>query len=97
MNSATVITGSKSKYILILSDLYTCKTHSKGFHMAEKPIEELLRKYLGISIPRLVMGVLMIIFAALILMKPELLAYIIALYLLVSGMLVIIDEVIKKR
>ncbi len=56
--------------------------------MVEKPIEKLLRKYLGISVPRIILGVLMIIFAILIFIKPELLAYIIALYLLIAGMLI---------
>ena len=65
--------------------------------MVEKPIEKLLRKYLGISVPRIILGVLMIIFAILIFIKPELLAYIIALYLLIAGMLILTGEMLKSR
>ena len=65
--------------------------------MVERPIEELLRKYLGISVPRVILGILMIIFAILILIEPELVAYLIALYLLIAGIFVLVDELLKSR
>jgi len=64
--------------------------------MSDEYIEKLLRKYLGISMPRIVLGILMILFAILIFIWPELVSYLIALYLLISGIIVIIDEYSKK-
>ncbi|MCY0868936.1 MAG: DUF3096 domain-containing protein [Desulfurococcus sp.] len=65
--------------------------------MSEEKIQELLRKYLGISAPRLVIGILMLIFGILILVEPDLLALVVALYLIISGILMLIDELIKSR
>lgn len=64
--------------------------------MSDEYIEKLLRKYLGISMPRIVLGILMILFAILIFIWPELVSYLIALYLLISGIIVIIDEYSKR-
>jgi len=64
--------------------------------VSDEYIEKLLRKYLGISMPRIVLGILMILFAILIFIWPELVSYLIALYLLISGIIVIIDEYSKK-
>jgi len=64
---------------------------------AEKSVEELLRKYLGISVPRLVLGVLMLLFGVLILVKPEIVAWLVALYLLISGVIVIVEELMKRK
>lgn len=63
--------------------------------MAEEHVRELLRRYLGISAPRMVIGVLMLVFGMLILVKPELLAVLVAVYLIVSGLLVLVDELLK--
>ena len=65
--------------------------------MAEKHVEELLRRYLGISAPRVAIGVLMLIFGILILVMPDLLAVLVALYLVVSGLLVLLEEALKGR
>ena len=65
--------------------------------MAEEHVRELLRRYLGISAPRVVIGVLMLVFGILILAKPELLAVLVAAYLIVSGLLVLVDESLKGR
>lgn len=65
--------------------------------MAEEHVRELLRRYLGISAPRVVIGVLMLVFGILILVKPELLAVLVAAYLIVSGLLVLVDESLKGR
>jgi len=46
--------------------------------------------------PRVVLGILMILFAILIFIWPELVSYLIALYLLISGIIVIIDEYSKR-
>jgi len=64
---------------------------------AEKGVEELLRKYLGVSVPRLVLGVLMLLFGVLILVKPEIVAWLVALYLLISGVIVIAEELMKRK
>jgi len=64
--------------------------------MSDEYIEKLLRKYLGISMPRIVLGILMILFAILIFIWPELVSYLIALYLLISGIIVIVDEYSKR-
>jgi len=64
--------------------------------VSDEYIERLLRKYLGISMPRVVLGILMILFAILIFIWPELVSYLIALYLLISGIIVIIDEYSKR-
>jgi uncharacterized membrane protein HdeD (DUF308 family) len=63
--------------------------------LAEEHVRELLRRYLGISAPRMVIGVLMLVFGMLILVKPELLAVLVAVYLIVSGLLVLVDELLK--
>jgi ABC-type transport system involved in cytochrome bd biosynthesis fused ATPase/permease subunit len=65
--------------------------------LAEEHVRELLRRYLGISAPRVVIGVLMLVFGILILVKPELLAVLVAAYLIVSGLLVLVDESLKGR
>ncbi|AFL66929.1 DUF3096 domain-containing protein [Desulfurococcus amylolyticus] len=65
--------------------------------MAEEKIQELMRKYLGVSVPRLLIGIIMLIFGFLILVKPELLGILVALYLIIDGILVIFDEYIKSR
>ena len=65
--------------------------------MAEEHVRELLRRYLGISAPRVVIGVLMLVFGMLILVKPELLAVLVAVYLVISGLLVLVDELLKGR
>jgi len=64
---------------------------------AERGVEELLRKYLGVSVPRLVLGVLMLLFGVLILVKPEIVAWLVALYLLISGVIVIAEELMKRK
>ena len=64
--------------------------------MSDEYIEKLLRKYLGISMPRIVLGILMILFAIFIFIWPELVSYLIALYLLISGIIVIVDEYSKR-
>jgi len=68
-----------------------------GQTAVEKPIEELLKKYLGISAPRVVIGLLMLIFGILIFIKPDLLALLVAIYLIISGILVLIDEFTKRK
>jgi ABC-type transport system involved in cytochrome bd biosynthesis fused ATPase/permease subunit len=65
--------------------------------LAEERVQELLRRYLGISAPRVVIGVLMLVFGMLILVKPELLAVLVAVYLVISGLLVLVDELLKGR
>jgi len=65
--------------------------------LAEERVRELLRRYLGISAPRVVIGVLMLVFGMLILVKPELLAVLVAVYLVISGLLVLVDELLKGR
>ncbi|ACL11261.1 DUF3096 domain-containing protein [Desulfurococcus amylolyticus] len=65
--------------------------------MAEEKIQELMRKYLGVSVPRLLIGIIMLVFGFLILVKPELLGILVALYLIIDGILVIFDEYIKNR
>ncbi|MEL9908036.1 MAG: DUF3096 domain-containing protein [Desulfurococcus sp.] len=65
--------------------------------MAEEKIQELMRKYLGVSVPRLLIGIIMLVFGLLILVKPELLGILVALYLIIDGILVIFDEYIKSR
>jgi predicted membrane protein len=64
--------------------------------MAEKKVEELLKKYLGISVPRLIIAILMILFGILILVKSELLGTLISIYLLITGILALVDELRKK-
>jgi len=64
--------------------------------VSDEYIEKLLRKYLGISMPRIVLGILMILFAIFIFIWPELVSYLIALYLLISGIIVIVDEYSKR-
>jgi uncharacterized membrane protein HdeD (DUF308 family) len=64
--------------------------------MAEKKAEELLKKYLGISVLRLIIAILMILFGILILVKSELLGTLISIYLLITGILALVDELRKK-
>jgi len=64
---------------------------------AEKGVEEVLKKYLGVSVPRLVLGVLMLLFGVLILVKPEIVAWLVGLYLLISGVIVIAEELMKRK
>lgn len=59
-------------------------------------IEKLVKKYLGISVPRMILAVLMIVFGVVIIVIPALLVWIIAVYLIVSGMLTLVEEVSKK-
>ena len=59
-------------------------------------IEKLIKKYLGISIPRITLGILMIVFGIVIIVMPALLVWIIAIYLIVSGLLTLIEEMSKK-
>jgi len=65
--------------------------------MAEKTVNELLKKYLGISAPRIAIGVLMLLFGIIILVWPDLLAVLVAIYLVINGVLVLIDEALKGR
>lgn len=65
--------------------------------LAEKPVEELLRKYLGLSMPRMALGVLMLIFGILILVFPAVLWILVGLYLIISGVLVIVDEYTRSQ
>lgn len=65
--------------------------------LAEQRINEMLKKYLGISAPRIIIGIMMLIFGILILVMPDLLALLIAIYLIISGILILIDEVIKGQ
>jgi len=65
--------------------------------MAEKKVDELLKKYLGISAPRIIIAILMILFGVIIILKPEMVGLLIGIYLLISGILALIDELIKGR
>ena len=67
--------------------------------MAEKTVNELLKKYLGISVLRITIGVLMLLFGTMILAWPDLLAVLVAIYLVINGngVLVFIDEALKSR
>jgi uncharacterized membrane protein HdeD (DUF308 family) len=65
--------------------------------MAEKAMNELLKKYLGISAPRIVIGILMLLFGIIIWIWPSLVAILIAIYLIINGVLVLIDEVMRGR
>jgi len=65
--------------------------------MAEKAINEMLKKYLGISAPRIVIGILMLLFGIMIWIRPELVAILIAIYLVINGVLVLIDEALRSR
>ncbi len=65
--------------------------------MAEKTINEMLKKYLGISAPRIVIGVLMLLFGIIIWVWPDLVALLIAIYLIINGVLVLIDEALRGR
>ncbi len=59
-------------------------------------IERLIKKYLGISIPRVTLAILMIIFGIIIIIIPALLVWIVAIYLIVSGVLTLVEEYSKK-
>ncbi|MEM4528114.1 MAG: DUF3096 domain-containing protein [Desulfurococcaceae archaeon] len=65
--------------------------------MAEEKISELIKRYLGISIPRIFIGIIMLVFGALILAMPDLLAVLVALYLLINGIVILVDEIIRSR
>jgi uncharacterized membrane protein HdeD (DUF308 family) len=65
--------------------------------MAEKAMNELLKKYLGISAPRIVIGILMLLFGIIIWIWPSLVAILIAIYLIINGVLVLVDEVMRGR
>jgi uncharacterized membrane protein HdeD (DUF308 family) len=65
--------------------------------MAEKKVDELLKKYLGISAPRIIIAILMILFGVIIILKPEMVGLLVGIYLLISGILALIDELIKGR
>jgi uncharacterized membrane protein HdeD (DUF308 family) len=69
---------------------------SGGIVMAEKKTEELLKKYLGISVPRLIIAILMIIFGIVILVRPEIVGILVGIYLLISGILSLVDELRKR-
>jgi uncharacterized membrane protein HdeD (DUF308 family) len=71
--------------------------YNTGVDMAEKRVEELLKKYLGISAPRIIIAILMILFGAIIILKPEMVGLLVGIYLLISGILALIDELIKGR
>jgi uncharacterized membrane protein HdeD (DUF308 family) len=80
------------KYVNVPSMLY-----NTGVDMAEKKVDELLKKYLGISAPRIIIAILMILFGVIIILKPEMVGLLIGIYLLISGILALIDELIKGR
>ena len=63
--------------------------------MVEKPVEEIIKKVFGVNIPRLALGVLMLVFGVAVLVFPKLIAILVGLYLIVSGILVIVDEYMK--
>ncbi len=59
-------------------------------------IGRLVKKYLGISIPRVTLAILMIIFGIIVIIIPALLVWIVAIYLIVSGILTLVEEYSKK-
>lgn len=65
--------------------------------VAEKAMNELLKKYLGISAPRIIIGILMLLFGIIIWIWPSLVAILIAIYLIINGVLVLVDEVMRGR
>ncbi|MEM4717578.1 MAG: DUF3096 domain-containing protein [Desulfurococcaceae archaeon] len=65
--------------------------------MAEQKLDEMLKKYLGVSAPRIIIGVIMLIFGLIIVVYPDLVAILIAIYLIISGILILIDELIKGQ
>jgi len=65
--------------------------------VAEKKVDELLKKYLGVSAPRIIIAILMILFGVIIILKPEMVGLLVGIYLLISGILALIDELIKGR
>jgi len=65
--------------------------------LAEKTVDEVLRKYFKISAPRIVIGVLMLLFGLVIWIWPDLVALLIAIYLIINGVLMLIDELLKGR
>ncbi|MEM1695343.1 MAG: DUF3096 domain-containing protein [Candidatus Aenigmatarchaeota archaeon] len=65
--------------------------------MAEKKVEEIMKKYLGFSAPRLVISLLMIVFGVVIIVWPDLVAILIGIYLLISGILALVDELLKGK
>jgi uncharacterized membrane protein HdeD (DUF308 family) len=71
--------------------------YNTGVDMAEKKVDELLKKYLGISAPRIIIAILMILFGVIIILKPEMVGLLVGIYLLISGILALIDELIKGR
>lgn len=64
--------------------------------MAEEKTKELLQKYLGISAPRILIGILMLIFGIIIWIYPDLVGLLIAIYLIINGILVLVDELMKS-
>jgi len=65
--------------------------------MAEKAVDEILKKYFKISAPRIIIGILMLLFGIIIWIWPDLVALLIAIYLIINGVLVLIDELLKGR
>lgn len=65
--------------------------------MAEQKFEEVMKKYLGISAPRMLIAILMIVFGIVILVWPDLVAILIGIYLLISGILALVDELTKGK
>ncbi|MEM0378344.1 MAG: DUF3096 domain-containing protein [Thermosphaera sp.] len=65
--------------------------------MAERAVDEMLRKYLGISAPRLLIGIIMLLFGIIIWIWPDLVAILIAIYLIINGVLVLVDELLRGR
>ncbi len=67
------------------------------FEKIERSIEEVFRKYLGISLPRICIGVLMLIFGILVIVFPALISWLIGLYLIIAGVLVIAEEYMRSK
>ncbi|MEM0505828.1 MAG: DUF3096 domain-containing protein [Thermosphaera sp.] len=65
--------------------------------MAERAVDEMLKKYLGISAPRLLIGIIMLLFGIIIWIWPDLVAILIAIYLIINGVLVLVDELLRGR
>jgi len=63
----------------------------------EKSLEEALRKYFGISVPRIGIGILMLIFGILVIVLRDLLQWLIGLYLIIAGILVIVEEYMRSK
>ncbi|ADM28628.1 hypothetical protein Igag_1831 [Ignisphaera aggregans DSM 17230] len=63
----------------------------------EKSIEEVLKKYFGISLPRIGIGILMLIFGILVIVLPALISWLVGLYLIIAGILVIVEEYMRSK